>query len=200
MSKLMGLFVIVLMVAGMFHFFPSSLEVAKAQLLSTQLDCSTLFLIGAVYAVLLCIPFVPGAEIGLLLMILFGREGIVIVYLYTILGLNGAFILGRHLPLWQTRIWLNKLGKFCKESPETPQLPAYLARLKDCLPQSPYVWLGMLFNLPGNSVLGGGGGIAFLSGMNRQLSWKGFACTVVVATSPIPLFAFLGLIQLESWI
>jgi hypothetical protein len=60
-----------------------------------------------------------------------------------------------------------------------------------------YLMLALLFNLPGNSVLGGGGGIALICGMSRLFHWKWFVLTVILVTAPVPLLAFLGLIQLE---
>ena len=59
--------------------------------------------------------------------------------------------------------------------------------------------LGILFNLPGNSVLGGGGGIALICGMSRLFKWQWFLLTVILVTAPVPLLAFFGLIQLETF-
>jgi len=41
------------------------------------------------YVLLLAIPFLPGVEIGLMVMVLFGRPGIAFVYLATVLALKG---------------------------------------------------------------------------------------------------------------
>ena len=51
-----------------------------------------------IYALALSIPFVPGAELGVGLMVIFGRPGVVLVYLGTLLGLSLAFMAGRRLP------------------------------------------------------------------------------------------------------
>ena len=61
-----------------------------------------------------------------------------------------------------------------------------------------YLALAVLFNLPGNYFLGGGGGIALVCGASRCIPRKTFLLTVVLATSPVPLLAFFGLIQLET--
>jgi hypothetical protein len=42
-------------------------------------------------------------------------------------------------------------------------------------------------NLPGNIVIGGGGGIALMAGLSRLFSPSGFVVTVAIATLPIPL-------------
>jgi hypothetical protein len=45
-------------------------------------------------------------------------------------------------------------------------------------------------NVPGNSVVGGGGGIALMAGFSRLFSFPGFLFAMTVATSPVPI-AFL---------
>jgi hypothetical protein len=44
-----------------------------------------------------------------------------------------------------------------------------------------------LFNLPGNAALGGGGGIAMMSGFSRLFTFGGFVTAVAVAIAPVPL-------------
>ena len=60
-----------------------------------------------------------------------------------------------------------------------------------------YLTLGACLNLPGNSVLGGGGGIAFICGLSGQFHWRRFILTIVLATAPIPLLVLFGLVPLE---
>jgi uncharacterized membrane protein YdjX (TVP38/TMEM64 family) len=55
-------------------------------------------------------PFVPGVELGVLLMCVFGKEGIVFVYLSTIVGLNLAFVMGRFVPKKWIESRFEKLG------------------------------------------------------------------------------------------
>jgi hypothetical protein len=47
--------------------------------------------------------------------------------------------------------------------------------------------LACLFNLPGNVVLGGGGGIALLAGLSRLYAPLPMAVTVALAVAPVPL-------------
>ena len=47
------------------------------------------------------------------------------------------------------------------------------------------------------SIMGGGGGIGLLCGLGRTFGWKGFVGTVVLAVSPVPILAAIGVLQLE---
>ena len=164
---------------------------------------------GILYVLLLSLPFVPGVELGLLLMCVFGKEGIVFVYVLTVAGLSLAFLVGQSLPKRWIISWLQKLGSsqpcadHCDEIGEMldqskfgqkfrqHRLGSYVLRYR-------YLALALLFNLPGNYLLGGGGGIALACGASRCLPRRQFLLTVVLATSPVPILAFFGLIQLEA--
>jgi uncharacterized membrane protein YdjX (TVP38/TMEM64 family) len=52
----------------------------------------------AVYVLLMMLPFVPGAEIGLGLLVMFGPKIAPLVYAGTVLALMLAFLLGRLVP------------------------------------------------------------------------------------------------------
>jgi hypothetical protein len=47
--------------------------------------------------------------------------------------------------------------------------------------------LAIVLNLPGNIVIGGGGGIALMAGASRLYSVPGFLVTIVLAVAPVPL-------------
>lgn len=72
---------------------------------------------GIIYILLLSLPFVPGVELGILLMCVFGKEGVVFVY-----------------------------------------------------------------------------------AASRRISWRGFLLTIGLAVSPVPIFVYLGIIQLEAFL
>ncbi|MEM9532885.1 MAG: hypothetical protein AAGA23_18335 [Pseudomonadota bacterium] len=164
---------------------------------------------GVVYALLLALPYMPGMELGLLIMMVFGRAGAITAWLATVVGLNLAFAVGLYLrghlsnsPLAQR--WRHRAETFETDRdaavgryPFTARLAATLRRRKGI---SDYLLLALLFNLPGNIVLGGGGGIALLAALSGRLHWRGFALTVMLATSVIPLLAVLGLIDLQAWL
>jgi hypothetical protein len=50
-----------------------------------------------------------------------------------------------------------------------------------------YLALAVLVNLPGNIVIGGGGGIALVAGASRLYSLPRFVATIAIAVSPVPL-------------
>ncbi|MGB3315212.1 MAG: hypothetical protein WBB85_12430, partial [Albidovulum sp.] len=54
-----------------------------------------------------------------------------------------------------------------------------------------YVLLALLINLPGNSLLGGGGGILLLAGMSRLFSPLATLATVAIAVAPVPILVYL---------
>ena len=65
---------------------------------------------GILYVLLLSLPFVPGVELGVLLMCAFGKEGIIFVYFATVAGLSLAFLMGRLLPKKWVEFQMQKLG------------------------------------------------------------------------------------------
>lgn len=147
---------------------------------------------GMVYAVLLCVPFLPAAEVGLLLMLLVGPRSAPLVYGFTLTGLTMAFAIGRWLPAtcWQRLLQAPLLGKL---EPSRLPLPAWLQNDR----WVPYLATALLLNLPGNSGLGGGGGISLLGGWSRRLSFAGFLGTIAVATAPVPLLVGMGWLRID---
>jgi len=161
---------------------------------------------GFIYILLLSLPFVPGVELGILLMCAFGKEGIVFVYFATVVGLSIAFLMGRMVPKKWIESLLKKLG-FSQTSDNQPDeivsmLDNYLRHkkwLRTLLLNYRYIVIGVLFNMPGIYLIGGGGGISLVCGISRSISFKWFLLTVVLAVSPVPLLAFFGAIQLEAF-
>jgi hypothetical protein len=154
------------------------------------------------YMLALALPFVPGLEIGFLVIMLFGASGAMGVYVATIAGLGFAFAAGRLIP---ARIFTRLLARAGVAMPDEPLDAAMRrmvasasggtsgwSRLAARLMKYRYLTLAVAFNLPGNSVLGGGGGIALLCGVSRQFEWYWFMLTVVVATAPVPLLVVAG--------
>jgi hypothetical protein len=156
-------------------------------------------------------PFMPGVELGVLLMCVFGKEGIVFVYLSTIVGLNLAFVMGRFVPKKWIESRFEKLGFSRSIANQHNKIDQMLDRsifgqklyrnwLKPYLLKNHYLMLAVLFNVPGNSILGGGGGISLAYGYSPNVSWKRFLLTVVLATAPVPFLAFFGFIQVEAFL
>ena len=165
---------------------------------------------GILYSLLLSLPFVPGVELGILLMCTFGKEGIVFVYLATVAGLSLAFLIGRLIPSRWIDSGLVRLGN----SPSCSSQSDEIEKMADCISAGRkhlpswlksgllkyrYLTIVVLVNMPGNYILGGGGGISLACGTSRRISWKGFLLTIILAVSPVPLLVYLGIIQLEAF-
>lgn len=160
---------------------------------------------GIIYAILLSIPFFPGVELAWLVILLFGKQAAPVFYVFTILGLCWSFFVGR----WLERSWLtarfdlDALKSVFSHRIDTLQwkvsqlIPTGLrAKAPTHLITRPrYIILAILVNLPGNSIIGGGGGIAFMCGANRAFNWKGFILTIALAVSPVPILIITGLIS-----
>jgi len=63
--------------------------------------------------------------------------------------------------------------------------------LKPLVGSGRYVLLGVLFNVPGNAFIGGGGGIAFIAGFSRLFRPVWTAFVIVLAVLPVPLTVWL---------
>ena len=164
---------------------------------------------GLIYILLLSLPFVPGVELGVLLMCVFGKEGIVFVYFSTVAGLSLAFLMGRMLPKRWVESLSKKLGFSQSCDGQSDEIDNILDnfpfhqkfcqnRFRSLLLKYRYLAIGFLFNTPGNYLIGGGGGISLACGVSRNISFIWFLLTVVLAVSLVPLFAFFGVIQLEA--
>jgi hypothetical protein len=155
------------------------------------------------YALLLAVPFVPGVEIGVAVLMMEGAKAAPMVYGATVTGLFLAFCIGQYVPL-------TKLINLCKdfslrriavllEQIETTPREDRLNTLHDRLPRLlvpvlvrfRYVALGIAINLPGNIALGGGGGIMIAGGLSRLFHTGYTLLTIAVATLPIPLAVWL---------
>ena len=64
-------------------------------------------------------------------------------------------------------------------------------RLVPFLIRHRYLALAILVNLPGNILIGGGGGIALVAGASKLFSTLGFIITIAFAVSPVPLAILL---------
>jgi len=155
------------------------------------------------YVLAMALPFVPGIEIGLALMLVLGDEGVVVVYLATQLALLISFLLGRWVP---TRCIAAAFRWLCMARAEhfveameaipSAERADHLAR------HAPARWLAALgrhhglalataLNLPGNAVIGGAGGIGMIAGMSRAYTLPRYLLLIGVATMPVPLFLLL---------
>jgi len=162
----------------------------------------TLLLLLMAYILLLAIPFVPGMEIGVSLLIAHGAVAAPFVYMGTLSGLTLAYGLGVLLsgPLsnkFLMFIGLSRTSAFVDEIKRLSHRQR-LERMQQALPAWAGRWilrhrvlvLAALLNLPGNSVVGGGGGIALLAGLSRMFTTLQFFLTIALATVPVPLLVY----------
>jgi hypothetical protein len=155
------------------------------------------------YVLAMALPFVPGIEIGLALMLLLGVDGIVLVYAGTQMALVISYLCGRFLPMQQL-LWLMnavqpRRARVLLECIDTPSSATRLACLASHAPapwlkrllRHRYLALAVALNLPGNAILGGAGGIALFAGNSRLFGFLPFSLLTAVATSPVPLLLLL---------
>lgn len=163
----------------------------------------TILIAATLYSLLLAIPFVPGAEIGIALMAMLGPPISLLVYACTIAGLTISFVIGRLFPLkmlirFMLRLRLTQAASFL-ESLEPLDRNERLAVLVEKAPnrilpfllQHRHIALALALNIPGNFVIGGGGGIAMFAGISRLYSLPAFLLIIALAVSPVPLAVFL---------
>ena len=172
---------------------------------SSDLSLGMLIVAAGLYLVILAIPFVPGVELGLLIMFLFGATGALVAYLATVGGIVLVFAVGRLMPISITSRYLERIGLSDLALDPDAAIEKMVAskqsmatRFGPKLLNHRHITLAFCLNLPGNSILGGGGGIGLLCGLGRTFSWKGFVGTLVLAVSPIPILAVAGVLQLKS--
>ncbi len=158
----------------------------------------------AVYIVLMALPFFPGIEIALGMMMLFGAPIVPLVYFSTVVALLIAFLIGRLVPPDKIIRAFDRLGLMRARDMLT-RLEEVDAQQRLALLQGTVSWpwmrlllkhrylaVAIALNTPGNIVLGDGGGIAMAAGFSRLFTLPAFALTVLLAVSPIPLILILS--------
>jgi hypothetical protein len=153
------------------------------------------------------LPVTPGIEVGLMLMAMLGVEGIVLVYLCTVLALSLSFLAGRLLPPrlvarilgWLT---LHRARKLVMDlEPLGPEerllflMQSAPSRIVPFLLRHRYLVLAVLINLPGNAIIGDVGGIGLIAGMSRLFPFPKYVLLVSVAITPVPLLFLLRAVQ-----
>ena len=179
------------------------------QMWPSHVDMAVFLVFGSavLYVVLMALPFMPGIEIGLMLMAMLGVGGIVLVYLCTVLALSLSFLAGRLFPpryLARALGWM-RLDRARRLVTELEPLGAeerfrFLARstpsrIVPFLLRHRYLVLAVLFNVPGNAIIGGGGGIGLIAGMSRLFPFPKYVLLVCLAITPVPLLFLLRAVQ-----
>ncbi|MBJ3764552.1 hypothetical protein ILP92_17595 [Maribius pontilimi] len=163
--------------------------------------------LGAVaYIGLLALPFVPGAEIGLAMLAGFGAAIAPLIYVCTVASMTLAFIVGRFLPIRALERLLSLLrlrraaALVARAAPLSGDdrlamlLQGQSGSVLRFALRHRYIALALAVNTPGNSIIGGGGGIMMLAGLSGIFSPVFTLLTVALAVSPVPFaVAFFGL-------
>lgn len=187
---------LLLCTAGALLAMPIS-EIIQFQDNSLSLNWAIILIV--LYILLMSIPFMPAIEIGWMLMIIFGAEGVLFVYLCTLLALLLSFSAGRILPV---RIfsgileWLHlekaknlvlRVHKLRPTERMNILMEASPSRFSSSLLKHRYLLIGVLLNIPGNMLIGGGGGIGVLAGMSSVYSFAKYMLLISVAILPVPI-------------
>lgn len=163
------------------------------------------------YSILMAIPFVPGVEIGLSLLMMQGPGIAPFVFLATFSGLTLAYLVGRHMPhavllglfsdlgLKSAAALLERLKPLGQEQRLAllqQNLPDWLGKR---LVRYRYLTVAIALNIPGNAFIGGGGGIALVAGISRLFSTRAVLVCFALAVSPVPIaVSFFG-IDVVGW-
>lgn len=162
-----------------------------------------ILLATAIYIVLMALPYVPGMEISVALLIVLGPAGALLVYAATLLALSISYGLGRLVPTWmltgalgwmhleRARLLVARIHPLPPAEKLRLLLEGAPSRWAPLLLRHRYVALVLVLNLPGNSLLGGGGGIALTAGISRLFRYPAFLVSVALAAAPIPLAVWL---------
>lgn len=150
------------------------------------------------YVLASAVPFVPGAEIGLGLLLTFGERLAVLVYAAMVAALTLSYGIGRFVPSRLIAALFGHLGLdraralVLRMAPLDPRQRVDLLssqaprRLVPVLLRHRYLALAVVLNVPGNSLLGGGGGIALAAGMSGLYPAPAYLATLCVAVAPVP--------------
>ncbi len=161
---------------------------------------------SAAYIGLLALPFVPGAEIGLAMLAAFGPAIAPLIYVCTVASMILAYTAGRFLPIDVLQRGLSafrmhraadlvaRAAPMSGDDRVAMLLDGQSARALRLAIRYRYVALALAVNTPGNSIIGGGGGIMLMAGLSGIFSPLATVATIALAVSPVPLaVAFFGL-------
>ena len=157
----------------------------------------------AVYVAAAAVPFVPGAEIGWALIVTLGPDIVPLVYLSMVAALVLAYGVGRLVSPALTAAVFGFLGLMRARDLVLRMQPlGHDERLELLISSAPrrvlpfllrhrHVALAVALNIPGNTLAGGGGGLAFAAGMSGLYRFPEYLLTVLLAVAPVPLLVFV---------
>jgi hypothetical protein len=169
-----------------------------------HLMITVLWIAIVVYVLWMALPFVPGIELGLALMVMLGTRGIVLVYLCTLLSLSLSFTIGRLIPLngfarflgwlhlYKAQDLVLQLEPLNSEEKLNFLLRTAPSKVIPFLLKHRYLTIAIALNLPGNALIGGGGGIGLITGMSRLYPFPKYILLVSLAITPLPILLLAG--------
>lgn len=200
---LFAIWALLLSIGWVLGTYVNDLRSEFLQTISPQTATRMLTAAALLYVAAAALPFVPGAEIGIALLVAFGASVAPLVYLCMLAALYAAFLAGRLVPARLlvrafSAIGLHHAAGLVEVTASQPpedrkrflaaNLPPGLAGR---LLGHRRIALAILLNMPGNTLIGGGGGIALIAGMSRLVSHAGFLLTIAIAVAPVPLIVWL---------
>jgi hypothetical protein len=160
------------------------------------------------YAVLLALPYVPGVEVGIMILAMQGPAAALPVYLATMVGLSLAFGAGQWIPArWLAGVLRDlalERAADLMERADPLSCDERVGLLRERMPARlgaallgwRYLLLAVVLNAPGNWLLGGGGGIMLIAGLSGLFRpWVTLA-TIALAVAPVPLVVWAFGIEL----
>ena len=157
----------------------------------------------ALYSALMGIPFVPGMEISLALLAAFGHQIAMPIYFAIITALSISYLIGRLVPLRMSATLFASLGQHkAKGLVERLEPLSTEQRLETLIKLAPrralpvllrhrYIAVAVALNVPGNAIIGGGGGIVLLAGISGLFTFPRYLAVMSLSVLPIPLFILL---------
>ncbi len=159
---------------------------------------------SAIYMVLMAIPFMPGVEIAFSMILVLGPKIAFLVYICTLLALIPPFLMGRLIParycarafkalgFERLALLMDQVAPLSAEQRLAFLLDTAPSRITPFLLRHRFVALAIVLNIPGNMLIGGGGGIAMLAGVTGLYPLPAYLLTIVLAVAPVPLIITLS--------
>jgi hypothetical protein len=157
-----------------------------------------------IYVLWMAMPFMPGIELGISLMAMLGAKGVILVYICTLLSLSLSFVIGRLIPIKAFSSFLGWLH-LSRAKDLTRQLEHLNSgeKIEFLLKNVPsrilphvlkhrYLLIAVSLNLPGNALIGGGGGISIIAGTSGLYSFPKYIMLISIAITPIPILFLAG--------
>lgn len=127
--------------------------------LKNNLGINSLIYLSIGYTIILALTFLPGIELGICIMCIYGKWGITAVYLSTVIGLSLSFLAGKYYG-----------ERFNRKNNRITRL---FNSLSYFIPR--VMAMGLLLNTPKNALIGGGGGISFSLGLDKNFKLLHFS-------------------------